>query len=47
MEIEEFTLEDMKKTLAVLDPNRGLLVAISSVKALGFNQLDTEEDEDS
>ncbi|TFK68992.1 ARM repeat-containing protein [Pluteus cervinus] len=46
-EIEEFALEDMTKMLVVLDPNHRLLVAISSVKALGFNQWDAEEDEES
>ena len=46
-EIEEFALEDMAKLLASLDPNHALLVAISSVKALGIlNQWDSEEDDD-
>ncbi|TFK64924.1 ARM repeat-containing protein [Pluteus cervinus] len=37
----------MTKMLVVLDPNHRLLVAISSVNALGFNQWDAEEDEKS
>jgi hypothetical protein len=46
-EIEEFALEDMGKTLTALDTNHQLLVAISSIKALGFNQWDSEGEEES
>ncbi|RDB16214.1 Importin subunit beta-3 [Hypsizygus marmoreus] len=45
-EIEDFALEDMAKMLATLDPNHGLLVAVSSVKDLGFNSYDSDEDEE-
>ncbi|KAJ7108609.1 armadillo-type protein [Mycena epipterygia] len=43
-EIEDFALEDMTKMLAVFDANHPLLVAVSSVKDLGFNQYDSDED---
>ena len=36
-EIEDSALEDMAKMLTALDPNHPLLVAVSSVKDLGFN----------
>ena len=45
-EIEDFALEDMSKMLAVLDPNHPLLVAVSSVRDLGFNSWDSDEEED-
>ncbi|KAL1738075.1 hypothetical protein HDZ31DRAFT_78656, partial [Schizophyllum fasciatum] len=35
-EIEEFCLEDMAKLLAMFDKDHPLLVAVSSVKDLGF-----------
>ncbi|KAJ7594828.1 armadillo-type protein [Mycena floridula] len=45
-EMEDFSLEEMAKMLKVLDPNASaLLVAISSVKDLGFNQYDSDDDE--
>jgi len=43
-EIEDFALEDMAKMLAVFETNHPLLVAVSSVKELGFNQYDSDED---
>ncbi|KAJ7906329.1 armadillo-type protein [Mycena leptocephala] len=43
-EIEDFALEDMAKMLTVFDTNHPLLVAVSSVKDLGFNQYDSDED---
>ncbi|KAK7012698.1 armadillo-type protein [Favolaschia claudopus] len=45
-EIEDFALEDMGKMLAGFDANHGLLVAVSSVRELGFNQYDSEEGEE-
>jgi hypothetical protein len=44
-EIEDFALEDMAKMLGSFDANHPLLVAVSSVKDLGFNQYDSEEDD--
>ncbi|KAJ7247863.1 armadillo-type protein [Mycena haematopus] len=43
-EIEDFALEDMAKMLSVFEANHPLLVAVSSVKELGFNQYDSDED---
>jgi hypothetical protein len=43
-EIEDFALEDMAKMLTVFEANHPLLVAVSSVKDLGFNQYDSDED---
>lgn len=43
-EIEDFALEDMGKMLIVFEANHPLLVAVSSVKDLGFNQYDSDED---
>ncbi|KAJ6514536.1 armadillo-type protein [Mycena vulgaris] len=43
-EIEDFALEDMTKMLAVFDANHPLLIAVSSVKDLGLNQYDSDED---
>ncbi|KAJ6487827.1 armadillo-type protein [Mycena sanguinolenta] len=43
-EIEDFALEDMAKMLTGFDANHPLLVAVSSVKDLGFNQYDSDED---
>ncbi|KAF7319099.1 hypothetical protein HMN09_00246200 [Mycena chlorophos] len=45
-ELEDFALEDMGKMLTVFDPNHPLLVAVSSVRDLGFNQYETDEDGD-
>jgi len=45
-EIEDFALEDMGKFLQYLDPNHPLLVAVSSVKQLGLNRYDSEDDGD-
>lgn len=45
-EIEDFALEDMGKMLVALDPNHPLLVAVASVKDLGFNSWDSDEDEE-
>ncbi|KAJ7016005.1 armadillo-type protein [Mycena alexandri] len=44
-EIEDFALEDMAKMLTVFDANHPLLVAASSVKDLGFNRYDSDEEE--
>lgn len=46
-EMEDFALEDMAKMLQVFDPNHPLLIAISSVRELGFNQWDSEDEGDS
>ncbi|KAJ7061031.1 armadillo-type protein [Mycena amicta] len=45
-EIEDFALEDMAKMLSAFDANHPLLVAVSSVKDLGFNQYESDEDGD-
>ncbi|KAF7325964.1 hypothetical protein MKEN_00447300 [Mycena kentingensis (nom. inval.)] len=45
-EMEDFALEDMGKMLAAFDGNHPLLVAVSSVRDLGFNQYDEDEDGD-
>ncbi|KAF5376326.1 hypothetical protein D9615_008446 [Tricholomella constricta] len=45
-EIEDFALEDMMRMLMSLDPNHPLLVAVSSVKDLGFNTWDSDEEEE-
>lgn len=45
-EIEDFALEDMAKMLTELDPNHPLLVAVSSVKGLGSNRWDSDEDDE-
>ena len=44
-EIEDFALEDMGKMLIAFDGNHSLLVVVSSVKDLGFNSWDNEEDD--
>ena len=44
-EIEDFALEDMAKLLYYMDPEHPLLVAVSSVKDMGFNRGDSDEDE--
>jgi len=47
-EIEDYALEDMGKMLTTFDVNHPLLVAVASVRDLGFNSYDSDEgDEDS
>ncbi|KAG0701167.1 ARM repeat-containing protein [Suillus ampliporus] len=46
-EVEEFALEDMEKLLKMMDGQHPLLVAVSSVRDLGFNQWDSEDERDS
>lgn len=43
-EVEDFALEDMGKMLIIFDANHPLLVAVSSVKDLGFNSWDSDEE---
>jgi len=45
-EMEDFALEDMGKMLMAFDPNHPLLVAVSSVRDLGFNTYDSDEEEE-
>ena len=45
-EIEDFALEDMGKCLYYLDTQSPLLVAVTSVKDMGFNQADSDDEED-
>ena len=45
-EIEDFALEDMGKCLYYLDAQSPLLVAVTSVKDMGFNQADSDDEED-
>jgi hypothetical protein len=45
-EIEDFALEDMAKLLYYMDPQHPLLVAVSSMKDLSFNQENTDNDGD-
>ena len=45
-EIEDFALEDMDKCLYYLDTQSPLLVAVTSVKDMGFNQADSDDEED-
>lgn len=42
-EIEDFALEDMRKCLYYLDPQSSLLVAVTGVKGVGFNQTDSDK----
>jgi importin-5 len=44
-EMEDFALEDMGKMLQYFDPNHPLLIAISGVRELGFNQWDDDDGE--
>jgi hypothetical protein len=44
-EIEDFAQEDMGKMLMAFDSNHPLLVAVSSVKDLGFYSWDSDEDD--
>jgi importin-5 len=46
LEIEDFALEDMAKMLTTFDVNHQLLVAVASVRDLGFNTHDSDEEED-
>jgi len=46
-EVEEFALEDMEKLLKMMDGQHPLLVAISSVRDLGFNHWDSGDERDS
>jgi len=46
-EMEDFALEDMGKMLQAFDANHPLLIAISSVRELGLNQWDSEDEGDS
>jgi hypothetical protein len=43
-EMEDFALEDMEKLLKMLDGQHPLLIAIASVRELGFNQWDSEDE---
>ena len=43
-EIEDYAFEDMIKTVSGLDPNSQLLVAISSVRELGLDMGDSEDE---
>lgn len=45
-EIEDFALEDMAKMLMSFDPNHPLLVAVSSVRDLGFNTFESDDEGD-
>ena len=45
-EIEDFALEDMGKMLTTFDVNHLLLVAVTSVRDLGFNMYDSNEEGD-
>ncbi|KAH7920554.1 ARM repeat-containing protein [Leucogyrophana mollusca] len=45
-ELEDFVLEDMEKLLQTLDPQHPLLVAVSSVRDLGFNDSEDGGDSD-
>jgi len=45
-EIEDFALEDMTKLLYYMDQKHPLLVMVSSVKDLGFNLEDSDDDGD-
>ncbi|TFK97367.1 armadillo-type protein [Pterulicium gracile] len=44
-EMEDFALEDIGRTLEILDAGHPLLVAVSSVRSLGMNKYDEEEEE--
>ena len=43
-EIEDYAFEDIAKTVSVLDPSSQLLVAISSVRELGLDMGDSEDE---
>lgn len=45
-EMEDFALEDMAKMLSTLDANHPLLIAVASVKELGFNTWDSDDDDE-
>ncbi|KAI6101042.1 armadillo-type protein [Pisolithus croceorrhizus] len=42
---KDFALEDMEKLLRLLDPQHPLLIAVASVRDLGLNQWETEDDD--
>jgi importin-5 len=44
-EMEDFALEDMSRLLEYCEPNHPLMIAVSSVKALGMNKFSDEDDE--
>jgi plasmid stability protein len=44
-EMEDFALDDMQKMLLHLDKEHPLLVAVASVRELGFNRYDSDEDD--
>jgi importin-5 len=46
LEIEDFALEDMAKMLTTFNVNHQLLVAVASVRDLGFNTHDSDEEGD-
>ncbi|EIW80155.1 ARM repeat-containing protein [Coniophora puteana RWD-64-598 SS2] len=45
-EMEDYALEDVARLLRMFDAQHPLLVAVSSVRDLGFNQFDEDADED-
>lgn len=45
-EIEDYALEDMGKMLGMFERDHPLLVAVSSVRDLGFNTYDSDEEEE-
>ena len=45
-EMEDYALEDIARLLRMFDPQHSLLVAVSSVRDLGFNQYDEDGDDD-
>jgi len=45
-EIEDYALEDIAKMLVMFDSNHPLLVAVSSVRDLGFNTYESDEEEE-
>ncbi|KAK2464446.1 hypothetical protein APHAL10511_003594 [Amanita phalloides] len=45
-EFEDFALDDMGKLLSMFDANHALLIAVSSVRDLGLNNWDAEDDGD-
>lgn len=44
-EMEDFALEDMRQLLEYLDANHPLLVAVSSVRDLGYSNYEDNQDE--
>ncbi|KNZ79775.1 Importin subunit beta-3 [Termitomyces sp. J132] len=45
-EVEDFVLDDMGKMLSVVDPAHPLLVAVGSVKDLGFSSWGSDEEDE-